>query len=140
MSIIAFPSVEHPESCAKPCVTPAAAEIPAGRSEPSRLSGQPIRRRGSLEQGRALETLGHAVEYLIDSRLFDGADHNQRDEHEAVQILMRLSRAVFAECPQVISVGRRLRTWVQDRLSSHGGVESRGSVERVSRGNGDAPS
>jgi len=103
MSILAFPSVESPEP-----------------------SGEPIRRRGSLAQGRALETLGHAVEYLIDSRLFDAGDHNVRVEQEAVQILMRMSREVFAECPEVVSLRRRLRLWVLDRFSSQGGVEQEG--------------
>ncbi len=70
-----------------------------------------VRRRGSLEQGRALETLGHAVEYLVDSGLFLRDERNQRDEHEAIQILMRMSRAVFAECPEVVPVRRRLGKW-----------------------------
>jgi len=82
---------------------------------PSR--GEAVRRRGSIQQGRALETLGHAVEYLVDSRLFQVEDDNQRAEQEAVQILMRASRAVFAECPEVVSLRTRLRRWMQDRLA-----------------------
>lgn len=70
-----------------------------------------VRRRGSQEQGRALESLGHAVEYLVDSGLFLRDERNQRDEHEAIQILMRLSRAVFAECPEVVPLRRRLEAW-----------------------------
>lgn len=73
----------------------------------------PPRRRGSPAQGRSLESLGHAVEYLVDSRLFQMDDQGQRDEAEAVQILMRLSRAVFAECPEVVSIHERLRRWLQ---------------------------
>ena len=75
-----------------------------------------IRRRGSLEQGRALETLGHAVEYLVDSRMFQVEDSSQRDHQEAVQILMRMSRAVFAECPEVVSLRRRFRRWIEAQL------------------------
>lgn len=95
-------------------------------SFPSEKSGQPrsltlrrversryVRRRGSAEQGRALERLGHAVEYLVDSGLFLRDERNQRDEDEAIQILMRLSRAVFAECPEVVPVRRRLGRWAK---------------------------
>jgi hypothetical protein len=98
MSIIAFPGPDKLESCAVESL-------------------QPIKRRGSLEQGRALETLGHAVEYLVDSRLFHAGCHNQTDEQEAIQILMRMSRAVFSECPEVVTLGRRLGRWVSDRLT-----------------------
>ena len=40
-------------------------------------------------------------------------ERNQRDEDEAIQILMRLSRAVFAECPEVVPVRRRLGDWAK---------------------------
>ncbi len=75
-----------------------------------------VYRRGSREQGRALEAIGHAVEYLVDSRLFQVGDHNRRAEQEAVQILMRLSRAVFAECPEVVSLRKRLKRWLVQRV------------------------
>ena len=89
-----------------------------GVPEPTSLiTARPVRRRGTLEQGRALESLGHAVEYLIDSSLFAAGVYNQRDEQEAVQILMRSSRAVFAECAEVVSMRRRMRVWVSERLS-----------------------
>ena len=61
-------------------------------NEPFRHRVVPVRRRGNAEQGRALEMLGHAVEYLADSRLFLLEEVNQRDEDEAMQILMRMSR------------------------------------------------
>lgn len=118
MSIIAFP----------PSVQTAAEHIdPVVRLlEPPRQSVRPILRRGTIEQGRALESLGHAVEYLIDSSLFAVGEHNQRDEQESVQILMRMSRAVFAECPEVVSVRRRMRRWVSERFSAGSGIEHRG--------------
>ena len=71
-----------------------------------------VRRRGNLEQGRALEMLGHAVEYLADSQLFLTDEAGVRHSREAVQILMRCSLAVFLECPEVIPVSRRLSLWV----------------------------
>jgi hypothetical protein len=63
-----------------------------------------VRRRGNSEQGRALEILGHAVEYLVDSRLFLVDQTQAKAEQDAVQILMRMSRAVFLECPEVVSL------------------------------------
>jgi hypothetical protein len=68
-----------------------------------------VRRRGNQQQGQALEFLGHAIEYLVDSRLFTKDEREAQDDAEAVQILMRMSRAVFAECAEVISPGRRLK-------------------------------
>ncbi len=78
-----------------------------------------VRRRGSLQQGQALETLGHAVEYLVDSRMFlveVGAGEQNQDQ-EAIQILMRLSRAVFLECPEVVPIRRRMGRWVSSGMS-----------------------
>ena len=112
MSIIAFPV----QASSKECQPALSQTLPAAAS----------RRRGTLAQGRALETLGHAVEYLVDSRLFHSGDHNQEDEQEAVQILMRMSRAVFAECLEVISLNRRFRRWVADRFLSRSGRWQRG--------------
>ena len=70
-----------------------------------------VRRRGSRQQGEALETLGHAVEYLMDSRVFlpdqAGADANR----EAVRLLMRASRSVFLECPEIVPAHRRVGRW-----------------------------
>lgn len=70
-----------------------------------------VRRRGSLVQGQALETLGHAVEYLVDSALFHRETSESRANQDAVQILMRASRAVFAECPEVLPLRRRFSRW-----------------------------
>jgi len=85
----------------------------AGRAEEHRLAAatarapqeeRRVRRRANQEQGRALEMLGHAIEYLMDSRLYavDGAD--PKSEAEAVNLLMGLSRAVFAECEEVTTL------------------------------------
>ncbi len=67
-----------------------------------------VRRRANLVQGRSLETLGHAVEYLVDSRMFVVEPSTAKAEREAVQILMRLSRMVFADCDEVVSVWEKM--------------------------------
>jgi hypothetical protein len=59
-------------------------------------------------QGRSLELLGHAVEYLVDSRMFMIEPSTAKSEREAVQILMRLSRMVFSECEEVVTVWDRM--------------------------------
>lgn len=90
---------------------------PASYSEktaPPKL--QLVRRRGDREQGRALEALGHAVEYLVDSRMFLIGESNREADAEAVQILMRASRSVFESCPEVVPVGRRFRRWAEEHL------------------------
>ena len=71
-----------------------------------------VRRRGTLQQGQALELLGHAVEYLVDSRVFATEASSVRENQEAVQLLKRLSRDVFAECAEIKSVRRRIERWL----------------------------
>lgn len=116
MSSSALPGSFPPQICPSRSPDPAliAAASPLARP---RGAGSLIRRRGSLAQGRALEGLGHAVEYLVDSRLFHTGEHNQRDENEAIQTLMRLSRAVFSECPEVVPLSQRVRGWVSERIA-----------------------
>ena len=75
-----------------------------------------VRRRGSSEQGHALETLGHAVEYLVDSRMLCSDPHTAAGEREAIEILMRLNRAVFSECPEIVPFGCRIRQWFAARV------------------------
>ncbi len=65
---------------------------------------------------RALEVLGHAVEYLVDSRMFMLGEHNRAAETEAVQILMRQSRTVFAECREVVPLRVRLSRFALRQL------------------------
>ena len=76
-----------------------------------------VRRRGSAEQGRALETLGHAVEYLVDSRMRFNDQQAAAGERDAIELLMRLNRAVFSECPEVVPFSRRVRQWFASCLS-----------------------
>jgi hypothetical protein len=65
------------------------------------------RRRTTPRQGRALEILGHAVEYLADSRLYDL--NEAPADGEAIRVLMSCSRQVFAECELIQPLHRRLR-------------------------------
>lgn len=76
-----------------------------------------VRRRANREQGHALEILGHAVEYLVDSRMFLIEEPATMADSEAVQILMRLSREVFSECNIVITPLHRLRLWISSHVA-----------------------
>lgn len=85
------------------------------QAEAVKTAAPAIRRRGNLQQGYALEKLGHAVEYLVDSRLFAQSEKEAKSDQEAIQLLMRMSRAVFLECPEVVPMRRRLADWFSER-------------------------
>jgi hypothetical protein len=74
-----------------------------------------VRRRLSREAGRALEILGHAIEYLGDEYAFDahtkGPLGNADPRVAAIQILMGLNREVFFSGMQVQPAFRRIRRW-----------------------------
>ena len=71
-----------------------------------------LRRRPSMQQGRALEVIGHGIEYLVDSRLFITSGLDERAEQEALQIMMLASRAVFADCTEVVPLRQQLDRWL----------------------------
>jgi hypothetical protein len=96
--------------------TPVAPVLPS----PDSLNLLGVRRRSSPQQGRALEILGHAVEYLVDSRMFQIDRPTTRADAEATQILMLLSREVFFECAAVVPPAQRLKLWIAERLGTPG--------------------
>jgi len=68
------------------------------------------RRRISPPAGRALEILGHAIEYLTDEFIHEGgALSPENGQLEAVQLLMALNRQVYLACPEVPTFGERCR-------------------------------
>jgi hypothetical protein len=58
--------------------------------------------------GRTLLMLGHAAEYLVDSRRFLARGKVTASDNEAIHILMGLSRSVFDEYAEGASNGRGL--------------------------------
>ena len=84
-----------------------------------------VSRRPTVQQGRALEILGHAIEYLIDSRMFLIDEPANKADEQATRILMRLSREVFMECAEAISTRRRLRDWLTRKSSGLAGERDR---------------
>jgi|SRR6266702_2494113 len=71
-------------------------------------------RRVSREAGHALEILGHAIEYLSDEFVHEGGAFNAHNPQlEAVQLLMALNRQVYFECPEVLTIRERCRSFLQ---------------------------
>ncbi|HEV2709595.1 MAG TPA: hypothetical protein VGU67_05255 [Edaphobacter sp.] len=78
-----------------------------------------IRRRPSQTQGHALEKLGRAIEYLMDSRLALMDEPSTKADAEALDILMRLNRWVFSECEEIVSMRQRMKSWIAGRVRVH---------------------
>ncbi len=78
------------------------------------LQPRQARRRTTPKQGRALELLGHAVEYLVDSRLLEGGPTPA--DNGALRILMACSREVFEDSVAVVPMHQRVQDWVQGHL------------------------
>lgn len=82
------------------------------------LAGAPRKRAArrimTLEQGRAIETIGHAVDYLNDCYLHQGADDEILDfrsapEMQAVRILISAQRQILQSLP--LTEPLTLRVW-----------------------------
>jgi hypothetical protein len=87
--------------------------LPAAKAAPTSAgslaaSGSLRRRRISPQAGRALEILGHAIDYLIDEYIERGGQFRQGDpELKAIQLLMATNRAIYFECPVVPTLAER---------------------------------
>lgn len=76
----------------------------------------------SAQDGRALEILGHAIEYLTDELAveFGEAPDSWRDGRvEAIQLLMATNRKVYFECPEVPTLAERISALISVLRSSH---------------------
>ena len=89
------------------------------------LHARGLTRRLDKTTGRALEQIGHAIEYLLDNHALS-ATGNAQALDEAVAILSRASRGIFAECPVVLPRKIRLVRWLQQRA----GIRERVSSSR----------
>ena len=78
---------------------------------------KPITRRPTVQQGFALEILGHGIEYLVDTNFYD-----QRSDvpavKDAIAILKQSNREVFAESPEVLPAGARAMRWLRSHRST----------------------
>lgn len=95
----------------RPSIQPDVRHLPAGlpRHGGGRLTTYRI---SKTHHGRTLQTLGHAAEYLVNSRRFlVGVAVNEADE-AAVRILRRLSSNVFREYAESVRVRRPVEDFV----------------------------
>ena len=63
----------------------------------------PVRRHISPQAGRALEILGHAIEYLTDELVLQlpNKPPSHRDGRiEAISLLMSVNRQIYLACPE----------------------------------------
>jgi hypothetical protein len=79
-----------------------------------------VRRRLSPEAGRALEILGHAIEYLADEYANDPSDKgplgNADPRVAAIQILKGLNRALYYSGTEVKTAFVRMKRWLGARI------------------------
>src|SRR5580700_11875636 len=80
--------------------------------EAGRAGDLTIHRITSTHHGRTLLTLGHAAEYLANSRKYSTQKVDYQANVEAVHILMELSRRVFEEYADRKALSRRVEDWV----------------------------
>ena len=74
-----------------------------------------IHRITSTHHGRTLLTLGHAAEYLANSRRYSTEKVDRAANVEAIHILMELSRSVFEDFAEQRSAGRKVEDWLIGR-------------------------
>ncbi len=74
-------------------------------------------RRICHKAGRALEILGHAIEYLSDEYFYNESSSPASKAHlEAVQLLMKFNREIYLACPEVPAFRDRLRSFLHLHL------------------------
>ncbi len=92
------------------CTTLSSFPVPAAIPVPLVNQSHTHRRRIAPQAGRALEILGHAIEYLSDEFAHTGgclSAHNA--QVEAVQLLIAVNRQIYFACPEVPTLGERWR-------------------------------
>ena len=66
------------------------------------MAGKTKRRSINPSTGRALVILGHAIEYLTDEFVHEGGSFAAgRGQIEAIQLLIKLNRQIYMDCPEV---------------------------------------
>jgi|KBSMisStandDraft_5_1062788.scaffolds.fasta_scaffold30081_3 hypothetical protein len=76
-------------------------------------TGRQKRRVITPEAGRALELLGHAIEYLTDEYVGETKNLSPTDPQvAAILLLMDLNRKVYFGCPIRLTVGERIRAFL----------------------------
>ena len=113
MSTVAFPRVFRPE-----LVNRNASSLPtlSPGNHPSNEAGLTIHRISKTHHGRTLVTLGHAAEYLANSRQYSIEGFDNKADDEAIHILLELSRSVFEDFAKPQTLSRRIGNWVVEHV------------------------
>ncbi|HEX4321593.1 MAG TPA: hypothetical protein VHZ52_11855 [Acidobacteriaceae bacterium] len=86
---------------------------------PATVLVTPRRRKLSREAGHAIEMLGHSIEYLADELALDCMDRvlgiggGLHPRLRAIEILKRCNREIYLSCPEVPTIGERVRGWLR---------------------------
>ena len=109
-----------PQSILSVC-TAASSAAAAQEVSPARMRALRGKRRISREEGRALEAIGHAADYLMDSYVHIGPVqavlHPTGAEMEAVQLLIQARNRVLESLEVVEPVTQRISSALRRSLS-----------------------
>ncbi len=103
---------------------PSAGSAAYSRSAPLVTAARP--RRLSPEVGRAIEMLGHAIEYLADEFALDCLESRAAQRggvHPrivAIELLMERNREIYLSCPPMPTLTERFRSLIGIRASNSG--------------------
>lgn len=101
---------------------------PAAGSPEFAMASPPVRRRIDQEAGRALEIIGHAIEYLTDEYVheFANSDRGSFSAHDgrlqAIQLLMAANREIYFQCPEVEDLMTRVLSILSRRSRKVEGI------------------
>jgi hypothetical protein len=91
------------------------ARTPQSVTHGTPIAGTDRRRHISPQSGKALEVLGHAIEYVADEYALSVADSASQPGNDpqvqAMQILMAANRNVYYTCPIASTLGERFRNF-----------------------------
>ncbi len=78
------------------------------------------RRRITPEAGRAIEKLGHAIDYLVDEYIHEGGTFTRNDAPlQAVEMLMAINRKIYFACSPMPTLGERWHVWLHGFMDSN---------------------
>lgn len=90
--------------------------FPAAVANTGAQAGVYKRRHIDPKSGRALEILGHAIEYLADEYAHEGFLSTDRSGRlEAIQLLMKVNRGIYFDCPEIPRFRQRFFSWLRGR-------------------------
>jgi hypothetical protein len=76
-------------------------------------------RKVSSEAGRAIEMLGHAIEYLSDEFALNcmdrilGTEPGLHPRLRAIELLKKLNREIYLSCPEAPTLKEQFQSWLR---------------------------